>query len=243
VAIWAVALVGDRVRLQPTTCTAGPFIRFNSTLKWWQWVYAGIILTLGAMQRRLQLAPVPVRDVPPARCPSLGFAYRPRADSLRRHPRPQEGRLSGSAWISNDIVVNDIITELGSRPDGVTVESGLIMANSESPAVTLFSDKQSLLGWPWMEEVYRGGDLYEIPERLDQINKFYAGTAPDPLRWLLHNDVRYVLWLPRDNDDHNSRFGPIREKIKPRYYWHGVYGNDNDFAVGFWERIDTPAGQ
>jgi hypothetical protein len=204
-------------------------------------VYAGIILTLGASNLGSS-SRICRYGTFLFLLPGLAFAY-DLARQFAQAPKDSMGRLSGSAWITKDVVVGDIITELGSRPDGVTVESGLIMANSESPAVTLFSDKQSLLGWPWMEEVYRGGDLYEIPERLDQINKFYAGTAPDPLRWLLHNDVRYVLWLPRDNDDHNSRFGPIREKIKPRYYWHGVYGNDNDFAVGFWERIDTPAGQ
>jgi hypothetical protein len=147
--------------------------------------------------------------------------------------------MSGAAWISKDVVVKDIIVELGSRPDGVTLESGLRMENTEAPAVTLFANKQSLLGWPWMEEAYRGG-LFEIPERFDQINKFYQGKSPDPLSWLLHNDVKYILWLPRDNDDHNSRFRPILEKIKSRYYWHGVYGNDDDFAIGYWERIDRP---
>jgi uncharacterized membrane protein len=237
VAIWAIALVATECAYNHDLYS-GPFIRFNSTLKWWQWVYAGIILTLGACNvgssSRLCRYGTFLLLVP-----SLGFAF-DLGRQFAETPKASRGQLSGTAWISNDIVVNDIIAELGSRPDGVTLESGLIMANSESPAVTLFANKQSLLGWPWMEEAYRGG-FFEIPERLDQINKFYGGVSPDPLRWLLHNNVRYILWLNRDNVDHNSRFGPIREKIRQHYYWHGVYGNDNDFAIGFWERIDTPA--
>jgi hypothetical protein len=237
--VWTVALVATEFTYNHDLYS-GPFARFNSTLKWWQWVYAGIILTLGACNlgssSRLCRYGTLVLLLP-----SLGFAY-DLGRQFAETPKDSMGKLTGSGWITKDVVVADIITELGTRPDGVTLESGLIMANSESPAVTLFANKQSLLGWPWMEEAYRGG-FFEIPERLDQINKFYAGLAPDPLRWLLHNNVRYILWLNRDNVDHNSRFGPIRDKIRLHYYWHGVYGNDNDFAVGFWERIDTPGVQ
>jgi hypothetical protein len=72
------------------------------------------------------------------------------------------------------------------------------------------------------------------------LNQLYAGTLPDTLAWLLHNDVRYILWLPRDNSDLNSRFGPLREAIKPRYYWHNMCGDEKTLAVGFWVRIDDP---
>jgi hypothetical protein len=165
--VWALALAGTEC-FYNHDLYGGSEARFNSALKWWQWVYAGIVLTSGA--------------------------------------------LAGTAWLDRDIVVRDIIVELRSRPDGVTLESGLIMANSESPAVSLFSDKQSLLGWPWLEEAWRGPFL-EVQERLYLLNHFYAGDLVDPLAWLLHNNVKYI-------------------------YWHHCYGNDRDFAVGFWERIE-----
>jgi uncharacterized membrane protein len=233
-AVWAVALVGTEFVYNHDIYGAS-FIRFNSALKWWQWVYAGIILTVGACNlgsssRLCRYGTFLLL------LPSLGFAY-DLGRQFKETPKDSLGNLSGSGWITKDVVIGYVITELGSRPDGVTLESGLIMANSESPAVTLFANKQSLLGWPWMEEVFRGS-IFEIPERYDQINRFYAGTAPDPLKWLLHNDVRYILWLPRDNADNNSRFQPITDKIASRYYWHGVYGDNKEFAVGYWERID-----
>ena len=140
-----------------------------------------------------------------------------------------------------DVVVHDLIADLASRPDGVTLESGLVMANTESPAVTLFSGKQSLLGWPWLEVALRGNFL-DINQRLAQMNQFYSAAMPDPVGWLLHNNVRYILWLPRDNVKKNVRFVPIKEQIKSRYFWHHCYGNDTDFAIGYWERIDRSTG-
>ena len=120
-----------------------------------------------------------------------------------------------------------MIMELKSRPEGVAIESGLIMANSESPAVSLFAGKQSLLGWPWLEDAWRGAPL-EVRLRLDDINAFYSNTLPHPLEWLLHNNIRYVLWLPRDNVGDNRNFKPEMDQIKSRYYWHHMYGNDQD---------------
>ena len=95
-------------------------------------------------------------------------------------PRTAAGRLAGSAWIERDPVIRDMIIELKTRPDGVTLESGLVLANTESPAIALFSGKQSLLGWPWHETTWRG-PFIEIRERQTQIGAFYEGTLPDPL--------------------------------------------------------------
>jgi hypothetical protein len=239
VAVWGVALFATEY-VYIHDIYEGPEGRFNSALKWWPWVYAGIIMTLGAsnLGSRSKLCRFGTVLL---LLPNLSFAY-DLGVQFGAGSRDSFGKLSGSAWINRDPVVRDLIVELGSRPDGVTLESGLDMANSEAPAVSLFADKQSLLGWPWLEEALRGS-YGEIPLRFDQIKKFYAGTAPDPLRWLLHNNVKYILWLPKDNSDNNARFRPLYAKISSRYYWHGTYGNDNDFAIGFWERIDGPAAR
>jgi uncharacterized membrane protein len=167
--------------------------------------------------------------------PTLWFA----ADleiQFTRSEKPSVGRLDGSGWIK-DPVIQDMISELGSRPDGVALQSGLTMANTEAPAVSLFAGKQSFIGWPWHETTWRGSFM-EIRERLAQDDAFYEGKIPEPLSWLLHNNVRYVLWLPRDNLDGNKRFRPIFERIHSRYYWHHLYGDDDTFQIGFWERID-----
>ena len=236
-AVWSGELVATEVFFNHDVY-GGVWSRFNTTLKWWPWVYAGIVLTqgavnLGSRSRLCRYGTVVLL------APSLLFAL-----DLGRHyvatQKPSLGRLSGSAWIEKDLIVRNLIQELKARPDGVTIQSGLVMANSDAPAVTLFAGKASLLGWPWHETTWRGAFL-EIREREDEIDAFYAGTLEDPDRWLLRNNVRYVLWYGKDNRDGSNRFTQIRERIRPHYFWHRVYGNDGDFAVGFWERIDGPA--
>ena len=166
---------------------AGAWSRFNSTLKWWGWVYAGIILTLGAnnlgsRSRLCRYGTVLLL------LPSLAFGYDLASHFARdrKESAASIGIMTGSGWIDRDMVIKDLIIELASRPDGITVESGLKLANTDTPAVSLFAGKQSLLGWPWHETTWRG-PFIEIHERQLQIDAFYAGTIDDPLNWLLHN--------------------------------------------------------
>lgn len=150
--------------------------------------------------------------------------------------RRSVGNLGGAGWTQKDPVIADLIAILGSRPDGVTVESGLEMTNTPSPAITLFARKQSLLGWPWHETTWRG-DYPEIRERLTDIKAFYSGTMEDPLAWLLKNQVRYVVWVVRDNVSGNARFREIRESIRSRYSWTRVGGDDVKLSIGFFEHV------
>jgi hypothetical protein len=244
VAVWAAALFATEFFYNHDLYGAS-FTRFNSALKWWQWVYAGAILTLGAVNLGSK-SRVCRYGTLVFLLPTLAFAYDLKTqfwngfkDSAQKKADSSIGHLSGAKWIERDPVIRDMIVELSSRPDGVTLESGLAMENTESPAVTLFSGKQSFLGWPWLEDALRG-PFGEVRERFNQNNSFYDGTLPYPLEWLLHNNVTYIIWMPRDNVDLNSRFQPLFDKIKSRYYWHHMYGNDKDFAIGFWERMDTP---
>jgi uncharacterized membrane protein len=238
VAVWVVELLSTEF-LYNHDVYGGAWSRFNSTLKWWGWVYAGIILTLGAnnlgsKSRICRYGTVLLL------LPSLAFGYDLAGHFMRDRKEAADsiGVMAGSGWLDSDMVIKDLIVELSSRPDGITVESGLKLANTETPAVSLFAGKQSLLGWPWHETTWRG-PFIEIHERQMQIDAFYAGKIDDPLTWLLHNNVRYVLWLVRDTADGNPRFQPLGDKIKSRYFWHHVYGDDQNFAIGFWERIDN----
>jgi hypothetical protein len=238
-AVWAAELFATEF-LYNHDIYGGAWSRFNSTLKWWGWVFGGVILTLGALNLGSK-SRVCRYGTLVLLLPLLTFGFD--LGALYAHgPKVDAGRLAGSAWVDRDIVVRDLITELSSRPDGVTVESGLEQRNTESPAVALFARKQCLLGWPWHESTWRG-PLIELRERQLQIAAFYGGAMDDPLAWLLHYDVRYVLWLPRDNEGGNSRFRPLFDKIAPRYFWHHVYGDNANLAIGYWERIDfTAAG-
>jgi hypothetical protein len=216
----------------------GVWSRFNSTLKWWGWVYAGIILTLGASNlgsasRLCRYGTL----VPLLACLVFGIDLQRHYTFISR--TGTRGYLAGSGWVNRDPLARDMILLLAAQPDGIALESGLKMENTDAPAITLFAGKESLLGWPWHETTWRG-DFFEIRARLAQVSAFYAGTLPEPLNWLLHNHVRYVLWLTRDCGDNNARFRPIYDQIKSRYFWHRLYGDDKLLAIGFWELVDSP---
>jgi uncharacterized membrane protein len=238
VGVWCAELAATEF-LYNNDLYGGPWVRFNSTLKWWTWVYAGIILTLGAgnlgSRSRVCRFGTMVLLVP-----SLLFGV-DLARQFVTFPKASAGRLAGSGWIEGEAVVRDMIVELSSRPDGVALESGLDMANTESPAVSLFAAKQSLLGWPWHETTWRGPNV-EIRERKAQIEAFYGGTMADPLAWLLYYNVRYVLWLERDNGSTDARFRPLDDKIGSRYFWKRMYGAPQGYEIGFWERVEGPEG-
>ncbi len=211
----------------------GQWNRFNTSMKWWPWVYAGTVLTLGALNLGarswfcrwgtvLMLLPTCVYGIDLARV----FVH---------HEKPSLGRMDGHAWLERDPVVREMLVGLENRPDGVTVESGLKNENTESPAVALFAHKQSLLGWPWHESLWRGTHL-EIESRSREIEALYSGTLPDPASWLIAHNVRYILWLPRDNLEHYKHLRPLIEQVRAQYTWVQFWSGDENVGIGFFER-------
>jgi hypothetical protein len=132
------------------------------------------------------------------------------------------------------------VSALKARPDGICLDSGVTFGNTDATVLAIFGNKQAFMGWPVQEGIWRLNRT-EVRDRLAQVNAFYAGKMADPLAWLNENDVRYVLWLQKDNDSMNARFLPLWEKIRSRYAWRHFAGNDGNWAVGFWERVDPPA--
>jgi len=215
----------------------GVWSRFNTTMKWWPWAYAGIVLTvgsvnLGARSRVCRIGTLVLL------LPTCIFAFDLGRQFLK-NPKTFAGNLTGAGWIQKDPVIADLIATLAALPDGVTLESGLEMANTPAPAITLFARKQSLLGWPWHETTWRG-PYSEIRGRLAELNDVYSGKNEDPLPWLLKHNVRYVIWVVRDNAFGNARFAPFRERIRSSYTWHRVGGDDTTLSVGFFERVPAP---
>ena len=156
VAVWSVALFATEFFYNHDIYGA-QWSRFNSTLKWWPWVYAGIVVTLGSLNLGSR-SRVCRYGTLALLVPNLAFAFDLGRQFISSYRDSKEsiGHLSGARWIERDDVVRDMIVELSNRPDGVTLESGLAMRNTESPAVTLFAGKQSFVGWPWLEEAWRG---------------------------------------------------------------------------------------
>jgi hypothetical protein len=155
-------------------------------------------------------------------------------------PKPDRGHLDGTYWITKDYAIRDIVSALRTRPDGICIDSGNTTSNTDATVLTIYANKQAYVGWPVQEGIWRE-HRSEIGARIEEEKAFYSGKMADPLGWLLANDIRYVLWLQKDNDNMNVRFLPLWNKIRSHYVWRHYGGNDGNWAVGFWERIDPPA--
>jgi hypothetical protein len=236
VILWAVLLAATEIFYNHDV-NGGTWERFNSSLKWWGWIYAAAVLSLGALNlgsrsRFRRYASLLVILLPCIQVYDYGRQF-------AETPKESVGKLEGTDWLTRDTALRDIVSALQARPDGICIDSGNGFANTDATALAVFGNKQAFMGWPVQEGIWREFRT-EVRERVSQVNAFYAGKMDDPLAWLLENNVRYVLWLQKDNDNLNARFLPLWGKIRSRYVWRHFAGNDGDWAVGFWERIDTP---
>jgi uncharacterized membrane protein len=236
VCLWAVLLAATEI-FYNHDINGGTWERFNSSLKWWGWIYAAGVLSLGSLNlgsrsRFCRYASLVVILLP---CVQV-YDY---ARQFVETPKESVGKLDGSDWLTRDFALRDIVSALQALPDGVCIDSNNSFANTDATALAIFANKQAFMGWPVQEGIWREFRT-EVRDRVSQVNAFYGGKIDDPLGWLLANNVRYVLWLQKDNDDLNARFLPLWAKIKSRYAWHHFAGNDGNWAVGFWERVDPP---
>ncbi len=213
---------------------AATWERYNSTLKWWPWVYSGIVLTVGAANlasaRRLCRWGSALILLTICTFSRLLFGF------YSGIPKENALRLEGSAWLLNTPELRDLSASLSARPDGIALESGHIRGNNETGVVSLFSGKSCFLGWVVHEEVLWRGMTSQVGNRLRDIGDFYEGRQEDPLKWLENSRIRYVLWLPRDNLDRPAQFARLRAALAPRFHWHGVPGPGGE--IGFWELFE-----
>jgi uncharacterized membrane protein len=210
---------------------AGIYDRFNTTLKWWPWIQAGALLVTGAHGIRarsrvyrygtiVMLLSVCVFGVDLARALAA--------------PKPDLGRLSGDAAITNDNIEKAILEFLMVQPPSIVLQRPAAGAFTPAPALTLFAGQQAFLGWPAHEKLWRGGRA-DVTMRETQVNSFYAGELPDSAQWLLQNDIDFVLWLKSEYELPEGTFAKIDEQIRSAYYWQEYYQAD-EFRVGIWSR-------
>ncbi len=235
--LWALLLAATEL-FYNHDINGGTWERFNSTLKWWGWIYAGGVVSLGALNlgsrsRFCRYASLAVILLP---CIQAYDYARLFSDS----PKESLGKLEGTYWITRDEALRDMVSALQARPDGICLDSGVTFANTDATTLAIYANKQAFMGWPVQEGIWREFRM-EVRDRVAQVDDFYQGRIGDPLAWLTENNVRYVLWLQKDNEDNNARFVPLWNKIRSRYAWRHVAGNDGNWAVGYFERIDSPA--
>ncbi len=217
---------------------SGSAERFNTTLKWWPWVFDGVILTLAAANldstsalRRwgttVVLAVLMLYTI------NLWRYFYGTIKSLAPMKLWHPGELNGSAWIRSDPPLRTALEFLRVAPKGVVLESPDNLAFCQVGAYSLFSQQPTVLGWTSHEQLWRGY-LTETYERHLRIKDFYAGKLADPGGFLKAFNVRYVLWLPRDNNNKEA-LAKLSAELTGEYYWNEFYRADG-YAVGIWSK-------
>lgn len=217
----------------------GTWNRYNSTLKWWPWIYAGMTITLAA--NNLDSSNRYCRWGTVASLLAMSLFSGRLAQAFVVREKPSVLRLSGHHWITQHATTDNLVRSLASRPDGIAMESGPVRENSEHSVITLFAGKPAYLGWVAHQDVFWRNGHPEVERRRREIDAFYADQMADPAAWLVRRNIRYVLWLQRDNTDGNRRFRILSDKIASEFEWYGVLGEDDSWRIGFWERKSVPS--
>jgi uncharacterized membrane protein len=218
---------------------SGEFLRFNTSLKWWPWVAAGALMTLGPVV--LEAARFRwVRIAGAALCfyPCL-YAY-DLWQPFRNNPKDAAGKIEGTHYLTKDEFSRLLLERLKVERSGVVVErpdteGGFV----NSSVLPLFAGQRMWLGWFGHEGLWRGYRS-DISRRHDLLFRLYRGQMPDAGRWLAAQGIDYVLWYrPGDTPE---LWVKLNAAIGPGYAWCDILtypeaGN----RVGFWKRLPGAA--
>jgi uncharacterized membrane protein len=210
------------------------FNRFNSTLKWWSWIYPGVLLGLGSMllgAGRWQRGSAVVVLLLVSTFSVDLVAY------WMYSEKPSLGKFSGHYWLTKDQVDRQILNWLTVAPDGVVLE-GLEAGGGYMPsaALSLFAGRPVAIGWPSHEAQRRDSPGF-IASYAEQARSFYRGTLPDAPAWLALSRVRYILWTRRDEPRDLTARRRIHEQISSAYRWKPFWVNGEE-ELGIWVRKD-----
>ena len=207
---------------------------FNTTLKWWPWVYA-FVFTLGLMVvwswRPLRLGAIAICVLTLVGNLYVYYTY------WRDAPRNHVGRMDGYAWFTDNQNHEAIYEQLLTMPKGVVLESSAPGSADTGTSLALFTGQYSLGGWVGHELLWHRlrDDLQGLGDSRD---KFYNGTlenAPSWLRGIVPGGVTYIVWLNRDNDRGLDIWPKINDAIKEDYDWKSTFEYDKGHW-GMWVR-------
>ncbi len=212
--------------------SGGKYERTNTTMKWWGWIWAGGLVSLGTLTLASK-----TRFIRWGAVLTLGLVSLQAYDLASYYilaGKEDRGYLSGHRWYTQDRNNRDLFHYLQAAPYGIVLENQYDNAYTNTGIHALFTSKTALLGWTAHLLTWHGA-VPDVWALLEQIKLFYAGTLPNSLDWLLINEVRYVVWSPADSGKHPQAFETINRQIGSRYLWQGFY-DVGDRHIGVWVR-------
>ncbi len=232
--IWLTLLVFSEY-LYVDDVYSGTYDRFNTTLKWWPWVSAGTLMTLGpfvleqAGRRWIRVAGVFFCLYP---CFYAIDLWKP----MHNGPKDAVGRIEGTAYLTKDEFPRLMLGRLKLEKPGIVVERPDDKGGfTEYSALPLLAGQRLWLGWYGHELLWRGYPN-DIRARNDRLHDFYGGIMPDCGRWLASQGIDYVLWYR--TGDTPELWSTINGQIGPGYVWTDILTYpEAGRRVGFWRRV------
>jgi hypothetical protein len=217
---------------------AGMYDRFNTSLKWWPWVAAGALMTLGpfvlehARRRWVRVAGIIFCLYPCFYVADLWPAF-------LSGPRDSIGKMEGTTYLTKEEFPRLMLGRLKVERPGVAVErpesDG---AFTNSCVIPLFAGQRMWLGW-WSHEQLWREFREDIRRRYLSLVTLYDGEMPDAGKWLAAQGIDYVLWY-RPGDD-APKWDKVNASVGPQYIWVDIltYQNPSNDGprVGFWRRV------
>jgi uncharacterized membrane protein len=209
--------------------TGGKYIRTNTVMKWWGWIYVGSLASMGAICLG--------SSCPWIRWPAVlvMLLINVTAYDVGRYliytGKQDAGRIQGHYWATKNPVNRDMYNFLQQRPRGIVLENVPKDAYMESSTYAVFNNKPVLLGWPSHIKVWHG-DFAQVWSTVQDIRAFYDGKLTNEVQWLLAKEVRYIVLSPKDDASH---FDMINSRIRSHYSWFG-FNRDGERPVGIWAR-------
>ena len=210
---------------------AGEFLRFNTTLKWWGWIFTGGVFTLSAYllasrKRAFRIAASLVLGL-------VSFFVADIARVFVGHAQDFSGKFDGSKFYAQDLGNRRMMQILAQAPDGIVLEKLYDDRPNDTGIYGSFALKPSLMGIPWVLRV-RKRDLTELPSLMAEINSFYAGSHPNAARFLDDRNIRYVVWSVRESEE-TATWAAIDNSISDTFRWM-EFSDRSDRHIGLWIR-------
>jgi hypothetical protein len=217
---------------------SGVFERFNTTLKWWPWVTAGALMTLGplvleqARRRWVRIAGIVFCLYPCFYAYDLWLPF-------WNGSKEAAGRIEGTYFLTKDDFSRLMLGRLKVEKAGVVVErpdreGGFV----NSSVLPLLAGQRMWLGWYGHELLWRAY-REDVRRRHDELFKLYDGSMPDAGKWLVAQDIDYVLWYRAG--DTPELWEKLSKAIGPGYVWCDILTYPEDGRrVGFWRRDPGP---
>ena len=220
---------------------SGMYDRFNTTLKWWPWVAAGALMTLGPLvleqvrRRWVRIAGLLFCLYP---CFYIFDLWRP----FLGGPRSSIGKIEGTTYLTKEEFPRLMLGRLKVEKPGVVIERpDKEGAFTNSAVIPLFAGQRMWLGWYGHELLWREF-REDLRRRHERLVSFYSGEMPDAGKWLMAQGIDYVTWYRPD--DTPELWVKVNKSVSPEYIWCDIltYSSEHEDGrrVGLWKRAPQP---